>query len=255
VSQEKRFLSLQRGSAELVPQTPVKFRRRHPARSIKVTMVFGLLAVLAVACGTRTVPCGTFGFTGPRDPDLTATVDFDFDATRCGRCRCNQICYVLITRVVDQTTGRSIRPLGEQGDRTVGGLPDNRLNGWAVDRPEGAVWGHYGRIDFLTFDGALTTTGNNTAPARLRHPLSLRPNTLIDAVAVPVCIDERSGCRNRILGYYYWLITVDRTGTVSSSFDEIGVTWMREAFDNSITQWNKFASGLGKNSFSAMSPL
>src|SRR6266436_9927369 len=73
------------------------FFRRHSLQKILAGLV--LLAVLAIACGTPTLPCGTFAFTGtPNGTHLDLSVTFNFNAATCGAaaCNCNTIAYIQI---------------------------------------------------------------------------------------------------------------------------------------------------------------
>ena len=231
-------------------------RRRHSIP--KILAALGLLAVLAIACGTPTLPCGTFAFTGTPHSNrgINASVTFNFNAATCGAaaCNCNTICYIQIVRIIDRNTGNFLAPSTEQQNRIVTtGTPTQ--NGWAVDRIDDRVWGYYARFNDGTFANYLTT-GSNTTPAILTDGPSGWPNnSWFDAVSVPVCIDAAATCNNRLEGYYYWLFVVDNTGTAGDPFDEIGVTWMQDSFNLAVAEWNTDAPGLGKNTFPAMSPL
>jgi hypothetical protein len=238
-------------------QTPLGVpRRRHRARLVKVTAGFVLFALLAVACGTPTLPCGTFTYTGtPSGHYLNVNVDFNFNPATCGAaCTCNTICYVQIVRVVDQQTGAFLAPGPEQQNRIVTGQTPTQ-NGWSVDRLEGRQWGYYGRFDNGTFAGTLTT-GSNTTTATLRDgPGGFPPNTWMDFVSIPVCIDANASCNNRLLGYYYWLFFLDSSGNATDPINEIGVTWMQDSFNSAVVEWNADAPGLGKHTLPGMSPL
>lgn len=218
-------------------------------------VLFGTL--LAAACGTPTLPCGTFTFTGVPHTNrgINATVNFNFNPATCGAtCTCNTICYVQIVRIIDRNTGAFLSPGPEQANRIVTGDPNATQNGWALDRIDGRTWGYYGRNNDGTF--ALVTTGSNTTTATLVDgPFGWPNNSWFDAVSVPVCIDTGATCNNRYLGYYYWLFIVNNSGTATEPFDEIGVTWMQSAVDKSVVEWNNDAPGLGKTSLPAMSAL
>jgi len=217
-----------------------------------------MLALLAAGCGTPTHPCGRFTFTGSPHSNrgINAQVDFDFDPAACGAvCNCATICYVQIVRIIDIDTGNFLAPNTDQQNRIVTGDADATQNGWAVDRLSGRIWGYYGRNNDGTFASTLTP-GSNTSTATLRDAPSGWPNnSWFDAVSVPVCIDAAAACDNRLLGYEYWLFSVNDTGTASAPFNEIGVTWMQSAFDKAADRWNNNAPGLGKNTFPAMSAL
>jgi hypothetical protein len=230
--------------------------RSHPLQKVIAALV--LLSVLAIACGTPTLPCGTFSFTGAPHSNrgITVSVTFNFNAATCGAaaCNCNTVCYIQIVRIVDRDTGNFLAPSTEQQDRIVTtGTPTQ--NGWAVDRVDDRKWGYYARFNDGTFASYLTT-GSSTTPAILGDTPSGWPNnSWFDAVSVPVCIDSGATCNNRLLGYYYWLFIVDNTGTAGAPFDEIGVTWMQDSFNLAVNEWNTDAPGLSKNTFPAMSPL
>ena len=229
--------------------------RRHSLQKILAGLV--LLAVLAIACGTPTLPCGTFAFTGtPNGTHLDLSVTFNFNPATCGAaaCNCNTIAYIQIVRIIDPSTGNFLAPSTEQFNRIVtGGTPTQ--NGWAVDRVDHRNWGYYGRFDDGTFASYLTT-GSNSTPAILGDsPANWPAGSWFDAVSVPVCINAAASCNNRLLGYYYWLFVTDSSGNAGAPFDEVGVTWMQDSFNLSVTEWNNDAPGLGKHTFPAMSPL
>jgi hypothetical protein len=247
----------QKNAAGRFKRTPGRSRfRRHSIQKILASLV--LLAVLAIACGTPTLPCGTFSFTGAPHANrgVNVSVTFNFNAATCGAaaCNCNTICYIQIVRIIDRDTGNFLAPSTEQQNRIVTtGTPTQ--NGWAVDRIDNRKWGYYARFDSGTFDTYLTT-GSNTTPAILNDSPSGWPNnSWFDAVSVPVCIDAAAACKNRLEGYYYWLFIVDNTGTAGAPFNEVGVTWMQDSFNLAVAEWNTDAPGLGKNNFPAMSPL
>jgi len=225
--------------------------------------LFSAIAVIAAmvfldGCGDPAAPCGTFTFTGSphENRGVNVQVDFNFNPANCGAtCTCNTICYIQIIRVIDRNTGAFLAPNTDQQNRMVTGRSGAWLNGWAIDRLSSRNWGYYGRNNDGAFSGTITT-GSNTSTATLRDVPSGWPNnSWFDAVSVPVCINTGSTCVNRLLGYYYWLFIVDNTGTTGDPFDEIGRTWMRDSFTESVTEWNNDAGALGKNSFPAMSPL
>jgi hypothetical protein len=231
---------------------------RSRQRLAKFTTSFALLVLLAVACGTPTLPCGTFTFTGTPHANhgITNQVNFNFNPATCGAaCNCNQIVYIQMMRAINHDDGSFMQPFAEQANRMVTGDPDATQNGWAVDRLFGKVWGYYGRNDDGTFASSLTP-GSNTTTAILRdQPGGWPVNTWFDAVSIPVCIDSGASCNNRLLGYEYWLFIVNPDGTTGDPFNEIGVTWMQTAFNKAVVEWNNDAPGLGKHSFPGMSPL
>lgn len=217
-----------------------------------------LLVVFGAACGDPTFPCGAFTFTGTGNNNAGAdiVVNFDFDPATCGaNCNCNKIAYIQIIRVIDRDTGDFLQPHSDQTNRMVLGDPNATQNGWAVDRLQFKLWGYYGRNDNGTFAGTLTP-GSNTTVATLRDsPGGWPSNSWFDAVSVPVCIDSGATCNNQLLGDYYWLFTVSNSGVGSDPFNEVGVTWMEDAFDKAVVEWNNDAAGLGQHAFPAMTRL
>jgi hypothetical protein len=222
-----------------------------------------LLIILALAagsagCGAQTTPCGTFAFTGAPNGSrgVDVTVTFNFNPASCSAtCTSNTNAYIQIVRIIDITTGNFLAPNTDQQNRIVTGQAQATRNGWAVDRLANRVWGYYGRNNDGTFAGTLTT-GSNTSAAVLRDSPSGWPDrSWFDAVSVPVSIDSKASCVNRLLGYYYWLFTVQSGGGTGNPFHEIGVDWNRNAFDSAVAEWNNDAPGLGKNTFPAMTRL
>lgn len=237
-------------------QLTAKQNRRRRNRLAKMTVGIVLFALLALSCGTPTLPCGTFTFTGtPVGTNLNVNVNFNFNPATCGAaCTCNTICYVQIVRVVDRDTGNFLAPGPEQRARIVTGLSPTQ-DGWSVDRIDTRVWGYYGRNNDATFAGTLTTGSNTTAAILRDGPGGFPANTWMDFVSVPVCIDSSASCNNRLLGYYYWFFILDSSGNATDPFDEIGVTWMQQSFDSAVVEWNNDAPGLGKNNLPGMTPL
>lgn len=218
-----------------------------------------LTALAVTQCGPASVPCGVFTFGGAPNGSsgITDSVQFAFNPSRCGAAACatSTIAYVQIVRIIDISTGNFLSPNSEQTNRTVLGNATPAFNGWAVDRLAGRVWGYYGRNNNGSFASTLTP-GSNSVTAVLRDSPSGWPDgSWFDAVSVPVCIDSKSACVNRLLGYYYWLFTVGTNGAVGAPFSEVGRTWHRDAFDLAITEWNNDAAGLGKNAFPALSRM
>jgi hypothetical protein len=229
--------------------------------SMQVMKQFTCVALLGAlaGCGPATAPCGAFTFTGSSiaSGGINCQVSFAFNPATCGAaaCQCAQIAYIQIVRIIDRDTGNYLQPFAEQANRMVTGNATVAYNGWAVDRLQGRVWGYYGRNNDGTFASTLTP-GSNTAAAVLRdQPSGWAVNNWFDAVSVPVCIDAKSGCVNRLEGYEYWLFIVQQDGSGSDPFSEIGRQWHRDAFNLSVAEWNTDAPGLGKNTFPAMSPL
>jgi hypothetical protein len=216
-----------------------------------------LMVAVFLACGTPTQPCGTFSFSGtptPRGENVSVT--FNFNPATCGAaCTCNTIAYIQIVRVINRDTGEFLAPNSDQQNRIVTGDPDATQNGWSVDRIANRQWGYYARFNDGTFDTYLTT-GSNTTPAILGDgPGGFPDNTWMDFVSVPVCIDSSAACNNALTGYWYWLFIIPPGGVTSPPFSEVGVTWMQDAFDKSVVEWNNDAPGLGKHPFPAMTRM
>jgi hypothetical protein len=214
---------------------------------------------LLAGCGPASVPCGTFTFWGVPHTNrgISDSVAFAFDPAACGApaCVADTIAYVQIVRIIDLATGNFLAPNSDQANRIVTGNATPAMNGWAVDRLAGRVWGYYGRNNNGTFAGTLTP-GSNAVVAMLRDVPSGWPDrSWFDAVSVPVCIDGDSPCVNQLLGYYYWLFTVGVGGTVGNPFSEIGRQWHRDAVDLAVVEWNADAAGLGKNAFPAFTRM
>src|SRR5882762_8899603 len=218
-----------------------------------------LIAALLAACGPASEPCGTFTFWGipTTSRGISDSVRFQFSAAACGApaCTTNRIAYVQIVRIIDFTTGDFLAPNSDQANRIVRGRANQALNGWAVDRLAGRVWGYYGRNNDGTFAATLTP-GTNAVAAVLRDQPSGWPDqSWFDAVSVPVCIDALSTCVNQLMGYYYWLFIVGTGGSVGTPFSEIGRQWHRDAVDQSVIEWNNDAAGLGKNGFPVLTRM
>ena len=218
-----------------------------------------VLSVILGGCGPATTPCGTFTFAGNSiaNGGINCQVSFAFSTAACGAaaCNCGTIAYVQIVRIIDRDTGNYLQPFSEQANRMVTGNATVAFNGWAVDRLAGRVWGYYGRNNDGTFAGTLTTGSNATAAVLRDTPSGWAVNNWFDAVSVPVCIDAKAGCVNRLLGYQYWLFVVQSDGSGSNPFSELGRDWHRDGFNLSVAEWNTDAPGLGKNTFPAMSAL
>lgn len=247
---------------------PVREASDRRAVRLRLPRAAGMVTVLPLlclaACGTKAIPCGVFTFAGTALPvggspsrGITMSLNFDFDPTECTapNCNCNTIAYIQIVRILDIDTGNHLQPFSEQSNRMITGNSAQHMNGWAVDRLVGRVWGYYGRNNNGSFAGILTT-GSNSSDAILRDTPSGWPDgSWFDAVTVPVCINAGSPCVNELLGYYYWLFAVGTGGTVGDPHNEIAAEWHRDAFDLSVTEWNTDAPGLSKNSFPAMSRM
>lgn len=224
--------------------------------SIFKLFIAGVCLIFIANCGTPTVPCGTFTFTGtPVYHGLNVSVHFNFNPASCGgACTCDEVVYIQIARAYDMDTGNFLAPTTEYRNRMVLGRTPECLNGWMLDRLDGRVWGYYGRNNDGSFFGSLTPGDNTTDAILLDTPSGWPGNTWLDFVTVPVCIDDEATCLNNLLGYYYWWFFIPTTGTVSF-VDLIAVEWHRDAVDESVLEWNNDAPGLGKNVFPAMSPM
>lgn len=229
----------------------------------KCAFLLSSLTVIAVivmlnGCGDPTAPCGTITFTGSPHSSrgINCQVDFSFNPGACNsNCNCNTICYVQIVRIIDRTTGAFLAPNTDQQNRIVTGRAGAWLNGWSIDRLSGRNWGYYGRNNDGTFASTIITGSNTTTATLFDAPSGWPNNSWFDAVSVPVCIQNGSACVNKLLAYEYWLFIVNNAGVAGAPFSEIGRTWMRDSFNESVTEWNNDAPGLGKNSFPVMSPL
>ncbi len=219
---------------------------------------FALCLLALAGCGTATVPCGQFTFTGSpaSNGGISCQVSFSFSPPACqaAACPCNAIAYVQIVRIIDLDTGDYLQPHSEQVNRMVTGNATVAYNGWAVDRVFGRIWGYYGRND----DGSFAKTvalGNNSTPAIMADtPQGWAVNTWFDAVSVPVCI-AGPACNNRLLGYEYWAFLVQTSGSGSDPFSETGRQWHQSVVDLAVANWNAAAATLGKQPFPAMTVL
>ncbi|MFN2173587.1 MAG: hypothetical protein ACK2UF_19345 [Candidatus Promineifilaceae bacterium] len=222
---------------------------------LKKILFLCVFVLILAGCGTPTTPCGEFTFNGAphTNQGIDVTLDFDFDPDACGApdCTCDTVAYVQIVRIIDFDTGGFLSPNSDQTNRIVNGRAEATLNGWAIDRLMGRVWGYYGRNNDRTFASTLTP-GSDISAATLRDSPSNWPNgSWFDAVSVPVCIDPEADCENQLAGYYYWSFFVNNSGSVGDPYDANGVEWHRDAFDEAVLEWNNDAPGLAKNSFPA----
>lgn len=228
-------------------------------RIVLPSLALVLLGVIILSgCGPITIPCGTFSFTGTphNNRGIDMTLNFDFNPAACNsNCNCDTVAYVQIVRIIDLDTGNFLSPNSEQTNRIVTGRAESTLNGWAVDRLAGRIWGYYGRNNDGSFASTLTP-GSNTTDAILRDtPAGWPDNSWFDAVSVPVCIQTESVCENQLLGYYYWMFFVGNDGVATDPLHKIAVEWHRDAFDEAVVEWNNDAPGLGKNSFPAFTRM
>ena len=228
-------------------------------RRFRMVAIALSLALLAAGCGHASSPCGTFAFTGAKHSNrgVDVTVTFTFDPTNCGApsTTATTIAYIQIVRIIDIDTGGFLAPNSDQQNRIVTGQTQTSLNGWAVDRLSGRVWGYYGRNNDGTFASTITT-GSNSTNAVLRDSPSGWPNrSWFDAVTVPDCLVGVSACQDHLLGYYYWFFIVDNIGTATDPGDFVARTWHQDAVDRSVDAWNADASSLSKNSFPTLTRM
>jgi len=226
----------------------------------RILIALLVVASLLAACGPASQPCGAFSFTGSphADQGVTVEVTFDFDPSTCSApaTTATTIAYVQIVRIIDFDTGAFLAPSSEQQNRIVTGQSQTSLNGWAIDRIAGRIWGYYGRNNDGSFAGTITT-GSNSTDAILRDVPANWPNrTWFDAVSVPDCLVGTAGsCQDHLLGYYYWLFFVDSSGVTGAPGHAIARQWHQDAVDLSVTEWNSDAAGLGKNAFPTLSRM
>ena len=226
-------------------------------RSIPLFILVLLMASCNDLC-TRIPKCGNFSFNGTKfdtssSNGLDMSLGFDFNPGDCGsRCTCNLVCYIQIVRTVDMETFTYVYPSAEKQDRAT-------ANGWYIDRLEGKKWGYYGRNDDGSFAGNLIPGSDVNVATLLDGPR--RPedepwlNIWWQAVSTPVCIQQNSGCENKLLGYYFWSWFASDTGVVNGPIDAIAWQPLEGEVDLAVTRWNAQAPGLGKNNFPAFSRL
>lgn len=221
-------------------------------------LMLALLVMTGCKCCVTLPACGEFTFTGTiYDTDKSNGVDmnvsFDFDPATCGSdCTCDLVCYIQIVRTVDLEDGTYLYPSTEKQNRAT-------TDGWYIDRIAGKIWGYYGRNDDGSFAWYLVT-GSDTTDAILNDsPRRGESEPWLQiwwqAVSVPVCIDDDSGCLDNLLGYYFWSWVVDDAGTVTGIIDAVAWEPLETAVDDSVTEWNNQAPGLGKNTFPAFTQL
>jgi hypothetical protein len=179
-------------------------------------------------------------------------LSFDFNPGDCGvDCKCDPVAYIQIVRTVDSETEAFLYPSSEKEDRA-------NENGWYLDRLEGKIWGYYGRNDDGTFASNMAP-GTQDDPAILfDSPSRVEGDAWMpiswQAVSVPVCIQDGSGCQNKLLGYRYWDWTVDAGGVVGGPSNSDAGELTGEV-DTAVAEWNKQAPDLGKNVFPAFTKL
>jgi hypothetical protein len=240
----------------------VEARRRHVLRQVfrPRLALASLFLVMTLWPGCRSAPpsCGTFAFTGAahNDRGVEVELDFPFDPGACGAaCTCNTVAFVQLMRAIDLETGEFLAPNSEQQNRLVTGQATDTMNGWAVDRTHGKIWGYYGRNNDGSFAGIVTTGSNNAAATLRDFPRGWWDNTWFEAFSVPVCIDAAATCRDRLLGFRHWVFVVDGNGMAGDPLDGPGPDWAPTAVELSVTEWNNDAAALQKNSLPAMTVL
>lgn len=223
-----------------------------------------LLLLMGIASCTlpegceRKAPCGVFAFEGAKNDgtesnSLPMELSFDFNPDDCGAdCQCDPVCYIQMVRNYDIDAQTYIYPSTEKQERAT-------ENGWYVDRVPNRVWGYYGRNDNGTFAGYLTPGSEDTDAVLEDEPSRSEDEPWLNfwwqAVSVPVCIQDGSGCENRILGYYFWSWFVFDDGAMSDPVHQVGWVALNAEFNAAITQWNAQAVTLDKNAFPAFTEL
>lgn len=225
----------------------------------KIFILLFVVAMMLTTCGTPTLPCGDFTFSGTPHTNrgINMSLNFDFDPATCGApaCTCDTVAYVQIVRILDFDTGNYLAPNTDQQNRLVTGRTSATMNGWAIDRISSRNWGYYARNNDGTFASYLTTGSSSTDAILTDGPYGWPDQSWFDAVSVPVCIDADATCENELAGYYYWLFIVGSGGTASDPIHKIGVDWNQDAFDEAVLEWNNDAAGLSKNAFPTFSRM
>ncbi len=219
---------------------------------IRLCSLVLMVMLIGMFSGCTIRPCGNFSFSGSEYDTTTvngidAAVTFNFDPSECGSaCSCGLIPYVQIVRTWSFDSAQPLYPSTEKQERATSG-------GWYIDRVAGRKWGYYGRNDDGSFAYYLTP-GSDALPAVLmdapRRPES-SPwlNIWWQAVSVPACIDDTSGCSNQMAGYYFWSWLVDDTGGVAGIFDANAWKRLDDVVDDAVDKWDIQAAGLGKHAF------
>lgn len=220
-----------------------------------------VLALTMAGCISDCKPltgCGIFTFTGSKVDTATANgldmnLSFDFNPADCGSgCTCDPVAYIQIVRTVDQENGTFIFPSSEKEERA-------NPNGWYIDRLEGKIWGYYGRNDDGTFASTLDPGSDTENAVLFDAPSRSESEPWIDiwwqAVSVPVCIQEGSGCKDKLLGYYFWSWQVDPSGVTSDPIHMRAWESHDAEVNSAVEGWNAQAPGLGKNVFPSFSKL
>ncbi|HSD11518.1 MAG TPA: hypothetical protein VLF14_11055, partial [Candidatus Binatia bacterium] len=139
-------------------------------------------------------------------------VTFQFQPNRCDQtCSCNKVAMAQALRL--KRPDNSDIPLSDaQSARTVHNTSEPILDGWAIDRDKNAetgtewLWGFYGMNDDGSFDSEKASRGDNATPAKLTDSpgTKLEKSYSVEVIDVPVCLDDRSPCFQRALGYFVW---------------------------------------------------
>ncbi len=207
---------------------------------------------------TKIPSCGIFTFTGSKVDTSTVNgldmnLSYDFNPADCGsNCSCNTVAYIQIVRTVDMEDSTYIYPSSEKEERA-------NDNGWYIDRLEGKKWGYYGRNDDGSFASTLDPGSENDPAILFDAPSRGEAEPWIDiwwqAVSVPVCIQNGSGCENKLLGYYFWSWVVEPSGVVNDPIHAIAWEDHDGEVDLAVEKWNIQAPTLGKNTFPAFTRL
>lgn len=200
----------------------------------------GLAFFLVTGC-TQTQECGTWSFTGtPSGNSFPMSVNFTFNPGNCGKsCDCTSDPIVQMVWVYDATNHMNLyasnQPQGTRSD----------ANGWAIDQINGWAYAYYSLHNDGTFDGGYGLPGaNGTASTLNDAPGGWGANTYFYAVDAPVCYASK-GCKDKILGYYFWSYTLDNNDTGQKFI--ISPAWkdLDTEFQNAVAAWNAWAPTSG----------
>jgi hypothetical protein len=198
-----------------------------------------------------TTSCGGFTFTGKAAPTWSQ-VGFLFNPTACGAppCACNTIAYVQMVRIIDEQGGYH-QPAVDQRSRMVKGRGAD-FDGWAIDRVDLRIWGHYGRNNDDSFSNLVHTGSNQDAAVLTDSPTGWEQGSHFYAVSASVCLDKLSPCADRILGYEHWSFVVGSKPASSPVADAYPT-----ALGFAIAEWNADAhrpNKFQKNLLPALQP-
>jgi hypothetical protein len=204
---------------------------------------FVLAALVCLSACVATLECGTWAFSGTvhSQPDsFPLSSAFTFTPATCGKtCDCQTDAMIQITWVYD-TVSRTNLYAGS------GDAARADANGWNVDRIDGEGYGYYSLInDGVTFASFWNTTGSNGTPTTLFDaPGGWPNNTYFYALDVVACV-KSSGCKNKILGYYFWSWSIDNSGNASKFI--ISPAWknLDGEFQSALAAWNAWAPTSG----------